>query len=216
MSFQLLLVMAAIAAFAVLAALRVLRVRSHRDPPEGWQRVVIAAALLLVPPLALRTVVAPTSGPGSVDAVGAVALYVAAFAVLSLLAWIGALAAARFAPAERRQALLLALTGRDTSGIIPFDPPMTSALAADVERVETANAVFPRGAAFLAQASLPGLQVTWEALDAATSGLEGRIADQLRLRIGVAERAIETAGDARGRLTTLRREAAAVGQAWAV
>jgi hypothetical protein len=112
--------------------------------------------------------------------------------------------------------LLLALIGRDTSGFIPFDPPMTTELAADVDAVDKANAAFPRGRAFMSQVAMPGFQSTWEALDAATRSLEGRIAEQRTLRLGVAERAIDTASDARGRLDTLRRDAASGGQAWAV
>jgi hypothetical protein len=213
--FQLLLGLAAVAAFAGFAALRIFRVRSQRDPPGGWRRVGMVAAFLLVPPLVLQVLVAPKSGPGAVDAASAVILYIAAVVALWLLAWLAALVVARVAPVERRPMLLLALIGRDTSGIVQFDPPMTSALSADVERVETLNAAFPRGATFMGQASLPGFRSRWEALDAATRSLEDRIAEQRRLRLGVAERAIETASDARSRLDTLRRDAAASGQAWA-
>jgi hypothetical protein len=216
MSFQFLLGLAAIAAFVALGALRMYRVRAHRDAPDGWQRVGFVAAFLLVPPIVLQVLFAGKSGPGSVDAVGAIALYLLAVLVLSAATWIAALAVARFAPVERRQMLLLALIGRDTSSIVPFDPPMSNELTADVERVDVLNAAFPRGRAFMTQPSLPGFRSAWEALDTATATLEKRIADQRRLRLGVAERAIFTASDARGRLDTLRRDAASGGQAWAV
>ena len=215
MGFQLLLGLAALAAFAGLAALRIQRVRAHRDPVDGWRRIGLIAAFLFVPPLVLQILFAPKTGPGAVDGVGAVLLYVLLTVALWILTWIAALVVARFAPIERRQSLLLALVGRDTSDIVPFDPPMTSEITADVERVDTCNATFPRGTAFLAQASLPGFRVAWEALDSATRQLEARIAEQRRLHLGVAERAIDTAADARGRLDTLRREAMTGGQVWA-
>jgi len=216
MSFQLLLLLAAIAAFVGLAGLRIFRVRTHRDAPGGLWRIGFVAAFLLVPPVVLYVVAAPKSGPGTGDLLGAVALYVLVSALLWLLTWIAALLAARFAPIERRPMLLLALVGRDTSSLVAFDPPMTGALSSDVQRVEELNAAFPRGPAFIGQASLPGFRSTWDALDSATSALEGDIAEQRRLGLGVAERAIATASDARGRLDSLRRDAVAMGQAWAV
>ena len=61
----------------------------------------------------------------------------------------------------------------------------------------------------------PGFRSAWEALSAATTTLEGHIADDHRRRQPVAERALDTAADARSRLDTLRRLAAHHGQAWA-
>ena len=129
MSFQLILVcLAAAAAFAGVALFRVYRVRTHRDPPSGWLRIVSVAVLLLVPPLVLQVLVAPASGAGRVDAIGAVLLYVVTFAVIWLLMLLGSLLVARLAPRQHRQVLLLAMTGHDTSGIVPFDPPMSAGL----------------------------------------------------------------------------------------
>ncbi len=65
------------------------------------------------------------------------------------------------------------------------------------------------------QIELPGFRSTWDELDAATRALEGSIAEAGQHRHGVSERALETAADARARLETLRRAAAAHGQAWA-
>ena len=215
-SYQLLLGLVVIVAFAGLAGLRIFRVRTHRDSPAGWQRAGFVVAFLLAPPIVLYVLAAPKSGPGAVDLVGTVVLYLLVVLLVWLLTLIAALVVARFAPIERRQMLLLALMGRDTSGIVAFDPPMTDALGADVERVDALNAAFPRGPAFMGQASLPGFRPTWEALDAATRALEGDIAEQRRLGLGVAQRAIDAANDARGRLDTLRRDAVAIGLAWSV
>jgi hypothetical protein len=212
MSFQLLLVLVAVLAFVGLGALRIGRVRAHRDAPDGWLRFGFVAAFLLIPPIVLQVVLAPKG----IDAVGAVTLYVGAVVLLWVLTWVVALLVARFAPVEGRQMMLLALIGRDTSGIVPFDPPMTATLAAEVEAVDLLNAAFPRGHAFMAQVSMPGFRTTWEALDTATRTLEDDISEQRRLHLGVSEQAIETANDARGRLDTLRRDAATGGQAWAV
>lgn len=212
MSFQLVLVIVAVLAFVGLAALRIGRVRTHRDAPDGWLRLGFVVAFLLIPPIVLQLVLSPKG----VDAVGAVALYGIVVVALWLLTWVVALLVARFAPIERRQMVLLALIGRDTSGVVPFDPPMTATIAADVEAVDRLNAAFPRGHAFMTQVSMPGFRSTWDALDVATSTLEAEIAEQRRLHLGVSERAIETANDARGRLDTLRRDAATGGQAWAV
>jgi hypothetical protein len=216
MSFQLLLLLTAVVAFVGLAALRIGRVRTHRDSPDGWLRLGFVAAFLLIPPIVLQVVAAPNTGPGRVDAFGAVVLYVGAVFALWVLTWVVALLVARFAPIERRGMLLLALIGRDTSGIVPFDPPMTATLTADVDAVDRLNEAFPRGRAFMTQVSMPGFRSTWEALDVATRALEEEIAEQRRLHLGVSEHAIETANDARGRLDTLRRDAATGGQAWAV
>lgn len=215
MSFQFLLALAAVAAFGVVAALRLIRSRAGRESPAGWLRLGMLAVFLLVPPLVLEALVAPKSGAGASDPIGAVALYFVAAAAVWFIAWIAALVAARVAPVAYRQTVVLVLTGRDTSGIVPFDPPMTRALAADVDRVEALNAAFPRGPAFLDQSSMPSFRPTWDALDGATRNLETRIAEQRRLHLGVAEKATETATDARSRLIALRQAAALSGQAWA-
>lgn len=215
MSFQLILILAAAAAFAGVALFRVYRVRTHRDPPSGWLRIVSVAVLLLVPPLVLQVLVAPASGAGRVDAVGAVLLYVVTFAVIWLLMLLGSLLVARLAPRQHRQVLLLAMTGRDTSGNVPFDPPMSAGLTDQVAQVDRLNGMFPRGRAFMDQSTLPGFRSTWDALDDATRTLEGEIDEQRRLGLGVSEHAAETATDARGRLDALREASTNSGVAWA-
>jgi len=105
------------------------------------------------------------------------------------------------------------MTGRDTSGIMPFDPPMSAELAETVAQVERLNDLFPRGRAFMNQASLPGFQSTWDALDDATRALESEIGEQRRLGLGVSERAGQIAEDARGRLSALKQAAGNTRQA---
>jgi hypothetical protein len=65
------------------------------------------------------------------------------------------------------------------------------------------------------QVALPDFVARWDALDGATKALESMIAEAGRLGTGIAQRAIETAADARARLESLRRDAAAHGQGWA-
>jgi hypothetical protein len=202
-SFQLVIVLAAIVAFVILALIRLDRVRSHRETFTGSQQAVFLAAFLLAPPIVLQTIL----GPKGIDAVSATILYIAVVVVIWALAWVAALLVARFAPENRRQTLLMALIGRDTSGFIPFDPPLTEELAADVSAVEQANAAFSRGTGFLAESHRAGFAADWQALDEATRTLEAGIAEQRRLRLGVSEQAVDVAADARGRLDTLRREA---------
>jgi hypothetical protein len=205
-SFQLLHLIVEEAAFVVLAGIRLERVRSHRETFTGGQQILFVLLFLLVPPLILQVLLAPKG----VDAAGAVMLYVGFVLVIWALEWVVALLVGRLAPVERRQTLLMALIGRDTSGFVPFDPPMTEGLAADVAAVERANAAFPRGVAFIKAPSAAGFASDWRTLDEATRALEGRIAEQRRLRLGVAERAVDVAADARGRLDTLQREAPAI------
>jgi hypothetical protein len=215
MSFQLVLIFAAVAAFAALAAFRVLRVRAHRDPVDGSRRIAGAALLLLAPPLVLQLLFAPVSGTGRVDGIGAVLISVVAFAAVWLVMQLASLVVARLAPPKNRPVLLLAMTGRDTSNVVPFDPPMTAALADDVAAVDRLNGMFPRGRAFMDQSALPGFRATWDALDEATRTLEADIGDQRRLGLGISEHALETASDARGRLDALRSASGNSGQAWA-
>lgn len=210
-----LLILAAVAVLAALAGWRIIRVRSgRRAQPEGWRMRVLALAFLVGPPIALQGLTAQ-AGSGQLDRTASVLLYVGAVVVLRLLMWVIAALVARFAPVNWRPILLLALVGAETSDLVPFDPPMTGTLTAGVTLVDVRNAAFPRGSAFMHQVELPGFRSTWEALDAATHSLEALIAEAGRLRTGVAQRATETATDARARLDTLRREAAVRGQAWA-
>ena len=211
MSFPLLLLLLALASMGVLAWFRLRRMRTHGEPIEGWRRIAFVLLFVLVPPVLLQVQFAPKTGPGAVDVVGAVVLYVLIVVALAALGFVAAQLIARFAPVESRPKLLMALIGRDTSGIVPFDPPMTPRLAADVERVTALNATFPRGITFLGQIPLPGFRSSWDALDEATQRLESDIEEQRRLGLRISEQALATANDARGRLDTLHREAANAG-----
>jgi hypothetical protein len=202
-SFQVIIVLAAIVAFVILAAIRLDRVRSHRETFTGGQQALFVAAFLLAPPIVLQTLLSPKG----IDAASATILYIGVVLVIWILEAVAGLLVARFAPEHRRQMLLMALIGRDTSGFVPFDPPLTEQLAADVKAVERANAAFSRGTGFLAETHRAGFAADWQALDEATHALESGIAEQRRLRLGVSEQAIDVAADARGRLDTLRREA---------
>jgi hypothetical protein len=201
--FQVVIVIAAILAFVILALIRLDRVRSHRETFTSGQQAVFVAAFLLVPPIVLQTLL----NPKGVDAASATILYIGVVIVIWVLESVAGLLVARFAPEHRRQMLLMALIGRDTSGFVPFDPPLTEQLAADVTAVDRANAAFSRGTGFLAETHRAGFAADWQALDEATRALESGIAEQRRLRLGVSEQAIDVAADARGRLDTLRREA---------
>ena len=215
MSFQVLLVITAFLVLGALAVFRVVRVRSGREAqPEGWRMLVLDFAFLIVPPILLQVLVAPTTGPGQVDGVASVFTYGVALILGRLAMWIAAVLAARYAPHRWRHTLLIALSGSDNSAAVVSDPPMSTALTAEVESVDARNAAFPRGSAFLDQVDKPGFRAAWDALDGATTSLEHSIADASR-RGGVASRATSTAADARGRLDALRRDAAAHGQAWA-
>ena len=214
MSFQLLLILAAAAAFATIALLRVYAVRSHRDLPDGLVRIASIVVLLLAPPIVLQVLFAPT-GEGAMNLASAILLYGVAFAVIWLVMLLGAQLVARFAPKKHRSVLLLAMTGRDTSGIVPFDPAMSTEFAETVKQVDQLNGTFPRGRAFIEQPALPGFRSAWDALDAATRKLETEIGEQRRLGLGVSEHALESATDARARLDSLRQAATNSGVAWA-
>jgi hypothetical protein len=215
MPIGLILVLAAAAAFALIAGWRLYRIRADRDPLPGWLRIVVGVLMLVVTPIALQTAFGRTSGPGSLDLASGILLYVVAFVVIWLAMIGGSVLVARFAPAKQRQTLLLAMVGRDTSGMVPFDPPMSAALADSVEQVDRLNAEFPRGPAFIGQIGTPGFRPTWDALDDATRTLEGQIAEQRRLGLGISEHAVNSAADARSRLDALRQAAQGAGQPWA-
>jgi hypothetical protein len=215
MSYQLLLVLGAAAAFAGIALLRVYGVRTHRDLPDGVLRIASVVVLLLAPPIILHLLFAQALGGGTMNLANSVLLYVISFAVIWLVMLLGAPLVARFAPKKRRPMLLLAMTGRDTSSLVPFDPPMPPQLAESVKQVDRLNATFPRGREFIEQPSLPGFRSAWDALDAATRKLETEIGEQRRLGLGVSEHALDTASDARARLDALRQAATSSGVAWA-
>ncbi len=78
--------------------------------------------------------------------------------------------------------------------------------------VDRRNATFPRGVEFPAEVDRVGFRSDWDALDAATRALEGRMAEDRRLGLGVASAAMATALDARSRLDTLSRLATGRGR----
>jgi len=208
------LVVIAIALPIALAAWRLIRVHGGKEPqPEGWPMRLLMLAAFFAPPIVLQFVL-PASDKTQLDGVTSVIVYVFLLLVLWLVMWTAARLVARFAPVSWRSSALLALAGEATLGDVPFDPPMTEALNDGVALVDARNEAFPRGREFIDQVDRPGFRAAWDALDAATRALEGLIADAMRLRTGVAERATTTAADARGRLDTLRRAATAHGQAW--
>ncbi len=205
----------AVAAMVGLAAMRLIRVRLGRVPhPAGWARIPFIIAFLLVPPIVLAALIQPACG--LFGGVAWVPMYVALLVAIALAMWIAAQVARNFAPRRSRPLLLLALVASEDEHVDDgFDPPLTVPLAESQSHVAVANAVFPRGPEFPTQMDRPDFRAAWDALDAATRTLEGRIADDERRGLGVASSAMASAEDARGRLETLRRFASDGGQAWA-
>jgi len=211
------LIILAVVAMVGIAALRVTRVHLGRSPlPGGRGRLPFILAFVIVPPLLLDRLVAPGSAESQVSGAPAVLLYGVVLLGLSVLMWIAAVIAQIVAPGRWRPLLLLALIGREVDpGDAPIDPPVTAQLAASMAIVDGANAAFVRGPGFAAEIGRPGFRDGWDALDAATSALEGQIADDNRLGLGAASEATATAKDARSRLDTLHRLAAVEEQVWA-
>jgi len=207
----------AVAAMTLLATVRLARVRFGRTPlPEGRGRPLFLLAFLVVPPIALGGLIQPAEAAGQIGGVASVSLYAIILAGLAILMGLLALVVRLVAPHRSRRLLLLALVGSDGEpDEVPLDPPLTATLAESVALVDRTNVVFPRGREFPAQVDRAGFRVDWNALDAATRALEGRIADDNRLGLGVAPAATARAEDARGRLDSLRRLAVDRGQAWA-
>ena len=213
-----LLVFLAVVAMIGLGIARLVRVRLGRTPlPQGMSKLVLMLAIVVVPPMVLSPLVDPAGGV--LGGLAWLPLYVAMFVVLaiamSLLAQlVGFLARGRL---RRLGALVvLALVGYEGDpDALELDPPITALLAESVARVNRANVAFPRGPEFPAQIDRAGFRSAWDALDAATTTLEDRIADDGRLGLTIARAASATAKDARGRLDTLRRMAGDHGQAWA-
>lgn len=211
------LAIVAVAAMAALAALRVIRVHYGRTPhPDGNVRVLFTLGFLLVPPIALGILLAPGSPTGWVRGVASVPVYVIFLGALALLMWIGAGVVRVVGAGQSRPLLLLALVASEGDpNDVAVDPPLTARLAESMVVVDRANAVFPRGTEFPVQIDRSGFRLAWDALNAATATLEGLIATDRRLGLGVASGARATAIDARSRLDTLRRLALDRGQVWA-
>jgi hypothetical protein len=212
-----LLLLLVLAALAALAVGRVIRVRTGHEPqPDGGRMIVLAIFAFLVPPIALQTLLVPVPTKGQLDGVSATMLFGVLVLGFFVAMWIAARVTAKFAPANLRPLLLLALSGDETPANMPFDAAMTGSLLEGTALVDTRNAAFPRGRDFLDQVNRPDFRAAWDSLDAATKNLEAGIAEAGRLHLGVAPRASQTATDARARLDVLRIDAAGHGQAWAV
>ncbi|MHB8460181.1 MAG: hypothetical protein ACYDB6_08955 [Candidatus Limnocylindrales bacterium] len=211
------LLVIAIAATIGLAMLRLAREHVGRTPlPEGRRRLAFMLAFLILPPIALGSLIEPATAAGQAGGIAWVPLYIVLLTVLAVLMWIVALIVRLVAPGRSGRLLLVALGGteRDPEEV-HVEPPLTAELAESMALVERTNAAFPRGAEFPAQVDRPGFRFAWDSLDAATATLEGHIADDYRLGVGVASAATATARDARSRLDTLRGLAVGRGQAWA-
>lgn len=205
----------AVAAMIGLAAMRLVRVHLARVPhPDGRYRIPFILAFLVVPPIVLGALIDPATRP--FGGIAWVPMYVALLAAIAIVMWMAAVLVRERAPRRARPLLLLALVASEGEHLDDgFDPPLTAGLAESQSHVDAANAVFPRGLEFPAQIDRAGFRPAWDALDAATRTLEGRIADDEDHGRRVASSATASAEDARGRLETLRQLASDGGQAWA-
>jgi hypothetical protein len=205
----------AIVAMGGLAMFRLARVLLGRTPfPGGRGGLVFTAAFLVIPPLALDALIEP-AGANQLHGIQWVPVYVVLAGAVAILMGLLALVVGRVATGHPRRLLLGALVGSEGIEAEAVDPPLTAGLAEGMLVVDRTNAAFPRGLDFSAQVGRDGFRSAWDALDVATTMLEGRIADDRRLGLGAASAATATARDARGRLDTLRRLADDDGQAWA-
>jgi hypothetical protein len=210
------LLVLALSTLVALATLRLVRVHLGRTPlPEGRGRRIFFLAFVVVPPIALGALTLPASALGMLRGISAVPIYAVLVVILVILMAIAALVIGQVAYGPGARLVRLALTGsQDDLRDHRPDPPMTARLAEGVLIVDQANSAFPRGPDFPAQVGRVGFRADWDALDGATRQLEGHIADDNRLDLGVASKAQATASDARGRLDMLRRLALEQGQTW--
>ena len=211
------LVLLAVVAMAALAVMRVIRVRLGRSPhPDGLARILFFVAFVILPPTLLSAFIGPVSNASALRGIGWLLPYVILIAGVSILMHFAAPLVGRFAPRSVRPTLVLALSASEADAYdVAYDPPVTPALATSIAGVDRANAVFPRGVEFPRQIERKGFRYAWDELDAATTTLEGRIADDRRLGLPVAAAARTVAADARGRLDALRQLAVDRGQIWA-
>lgn len=201
------LIVLAVLVMIGVATLRVVRARSGRTAlPAGKTQVLLLVAILFVPPLAFNSFVQPSTTGAQPGLLGWFLLYVLTLGVLLALMAMAANVVKRSVHGRSRWTLLVALVGSDGThhGSVPFDPPLTSELAQDVEAVNLTNAAFPRGPDFPEQINRPDFRSAWEGLDGATRTLEGDIASEREQGLQIASVATETALDARSRLDTLR------------
>jgi hypothetical protein len=207
------LIILGVASMFGLASLRIARVHFGREPhPES--RLLFIVAFILLPPIAIGALTQPATN--QLRGVAWLPLYGAIVVALAIVMWVAALVAGFVAPGRSRPLLLLALVGsQGDPEDVPFDPPVTAALAESTVRVDRANAIFPRGPEFPAEINRAGFRNAWDALDDATGTLEGRILEDRGLGLAVNSGATAIATDARSRLDTLRRLALDHGQVWA-
>jgi hypothetical protein len=210
------LLVLAVAAMTLLATLRLVRVHYGRTPlPEGRGRLLFMLAFVLVPPLALGTLTQPADNVAQLRGVAWVSLYTIVLAGVVILMWLAALVVSLAPPSRARRVLVLALIGSEGDRSEEADPPLTTRLTESMALVDRTNAVFPRGPGFQDQVDRAGFRPAWDALESATRVLEGQMADDHRLGLGVGTAATVMSQDARSRLDTLRRFAVARGQAFA-
>ncbi len=204
-------------AMALVALMRVVRVHLGRRPlPEGMAKMFFLAGFVLVPPIVLGVLTQPEAKLRELPALSWVPLYSVMLGVIAVLMWMAAGLVRRVAHGRSRRILLTALVGSNgRSDEAPIDPPVTPRLAASVALVDRTNAAFPRGSAFPTEIDRPGFRSAWDALDDATQTLEGQIADDEGLGLGVAAKVVAIAEDARSRLDTLRTLTTDSGKVWA-
>jgi len=211
MSLQQLFILAG-ASMVVLAVSRV--IRGHAGRPDGSARLPFVLAFLFLSPIALGALNPPSSD--QLRGLAWLPLYAVLLVALAILMAVLAFVVRGIAPGRSRRLLLLALAGSEGDpNDVPFDPAVSASLAESVSVVERTNSKFPRGPEFPAQVDRPAFRADWDALDAATAALEGRIADDHRLGLAVTSTVKATAIDARSRLDTLWRLAVDHGQVWA-
>jgi hypothetical protein len=210
------LAVVAVVAMVGLVALRLVRIHFGRTPlPEGRGRRLFLLGFLILPPLALGALTTEGVAAVPLRAVGGLPAYVAITAGLVILMSAVAMFLGQVTHGRSGRMVRLGLVGNaGDPHDMPRNPPMTAPLAESIAVVDQANARFPRGPEFSTQIGRSGFRDDWKALDQATRTLEGQIAEDRRLSLGVAEVATVTAWDARTRLDTLRGLATADGAAW--
>jgi hypothetical protein len=209
----------AIAATLGLVVFRTARANRDQSPlPDGKAKYAVILGFLFLPPLVLGALVGPpTTTVAPIRGTPGLLPYLAVVITLVILMWIVAVTIRFVAPGRAPRLLLIALAGSEEDpDDFPVDPPLTPELVAAIGHVDQYNAAFPRGRTFPAQVDRSSFRPEWDALDAATTTLEGRIADDRRSGTPVASSATAIAGDARSRLETLRHLAADHGQIWAI
>lgn len=210
-----LLILAA-AAMTILAVARVITAQLGRTPHfEGLTKLLFIVAFVIVPPFALGALVQSPTDPSPLRGLASIPAYGICLLAVMVLMWVAALVVSVVASGRPRRVLMLGLLGRDSNlDLVPRNPPLTSRLAESVTSVDRANRAFLRGVAFPAEIDRAGFRGDWDALNGVTQALEGQIAEDRQLGVGVASVATAAAEDARSRLNTLQRLALHSGQSW--